>query len=98
MRGVDGAVKPTPAEQPELKSREVLVKITHSGLCGTDLFFISTGCALGHEGVGIVEKVGSAVTMHKVGDRVGGGYLRAVRSYVPVQAMSIEQRKEMRGV
>jgi D-arabinose 1-dehydrogenase-like Zn-dependent alcohol dehydrogenase len=78
MRGGQGKVKKTPAEIPELKPNEVLVKITHSGLCGTDLFFTDAGCALGHEGVGVVEKVGSAVTIHNVGDRVGGGYLRSV--------------------
>ncbi|KIW88492.1 uncharacterized protein Z519_11061 [Cladophialophora bantiana CBS 173.52] len=77
MRGVDGKVKKTPAEIPELKPNEVLVKITHSGLCGTDLYYIDPGCALGHEGVGIVEQVGNAVTAHKIGDRVGGGYLRS---------------------
>ena len=81
LRGVDGAVRATPAEAPELKPREVLVKITHSGLCGTDAFFVQHGCVLGHEGVGIVEKVGDEVTLHKIGDRVGGGYLRSVRSF-----------------
>ncbi|KAI1609395.1 chaperonin 10-like protein [Exophiala viscosa] len=77
MRGVDGKVKQLPADVPDLKPKEVLVKITHSGLCGTDVFYIPHGAALGHEGVGIVEKVGDAVTAHKVGDRVGGGYLRS---------------------
>lgn len=85
MRGVNGVVTRTPAKVPTLKPKEVLVKITHSGLCGTDLFYIPAGCALGHEGVGIVEEVGSAVTLHKVGDRVGGGYLRAVCHSVPSQ-------------
>ena len=79
MRGVDGKVKKTPAEIPQLKPNEVLVKIIHSGLCGTDLFFLDPGYVLGHEGVGIVEKIGDTVTAHKVGDRVGGGYLRSVR-------------------
>lgn len=79
MRGVDGVVVQKPAEVPALKPKEVRVKITHTGVCGTDLFYIQSGCALGHEGVGIVEEIGSAVTLHKVGDRVGGGYLRAVR-------------------
>lgn len=79
MRTVDGTVKKIPTEIPELKANEVLVKITHSGLCATDLFYMPHGCVLGHEGVGLVEKVGSAVTTHKVGDRVGGGYLRSVR-------------------
>lgn len=78
MRGVGGKVKKTPAEIPALKPNEVLVKITHSGLCGTDLHFIDPGCVLGHEGVGHIEKIGDAVTAHKIGDRVGGGYLRSV--------------------
>lgn len=80
LRGVEGTVKRSPFETPALKPREVLVKITHSGLCGTDLFYIPYGCALGHEGVGVVEKIGDEVTLHKVGDRVGGGYLRSVRA------------------
>ena len=79
MRGVEGVVKKTPAKVPELKPKEVLVRITHSGLCGTDTFFVPYGCVLGHEGVGFLEKVGSAVTIHKAGDRIGGGYLRSVR-------------------
>jgi D-arabinose 1-dehydrogenase-like Zn-dependent alcohol dehydrogenase len=78
MRGVSGKVRKTPAQLPMLKPTEVLVKITHSGLCGTDLYYIEPGCVLGHEGVGVVEKIGDAVTIHKVGDRVGGGYLRSV--------------------
>ncbi|KEF56996.1 uncharacterized protein A1O9_07186 [Exophiala aquamarina CBS 119918] len=77
MRGVDGVVTRKSAEVPKLKVKEVLVRITHTGLCGTDLFYIPFGCALGHEGIGIVEEVGSAVTLHNVGDRVGGGYLRS---------------------
>jgi alcohol dehydrogenase (NADP+) len=52
---------------------EVLVRVTHSGLCGTDVHDLSSGCALGHEGVGIVEKVGSEVTAVKIGQRVGWG-------------------------
>lgn len=58
----------------ELGPKEVLIKITHSGVCGTDVHYIPYGVALGHEGVGIVEKVGSEVTQLKVGDRAGGGY------------------------
>lgn len=33
---------------------EVLVKVTHSGVCGTDVHDRTSGCGLGHEGVGIV--------------------------------------------
>ncbi|KAF2842918.1 GroES-like protein [Patellaria atrata CBS 101060] len=76
-RGVDGTIKQTPVElNVDLKPREILLRITHSGFCGTDRAFLPYGLALGHEGVGIVEKVGSEVTQFKVGDRAGGGYLR----------------------
>jgi alcohol dehydrogenase (NADP+) len=50
---------------------EVLVRVTHSGLCGTDVHDRTHGCGLGHEGVGIVEKVGADVTAVKIGQRVG---------------------------
>lgn len=75
-RGVEGAVKKSPAKLPSLGPKDILVKITHSGLCGTDLAFLPYGLALGHEGVGIVEAVGSDVTQFKIGDRAGGGYHR----------------------
>jgi len=52
----------------------VLVKITHSGLCGTDVHFKTSDMALGHEGAGVVESVGPSVTLFKPGDRVGWGY------------------------
>ena len=53
-----------------------LVKITHSGLCGTDVAVMPYGLALGHEGVGTVAEVGSRVESFHVGDRVGSGYQR----------------------
>jgi D-arabinose 1-dehydrogenase-like Zn-dependent alcohol dehydrogenase len=80
-RGVDGKVKKVSIEIPvALGPKEVLIKITHSSLCGTDLHYVPYGMALGHEGVGLVEKIGSGVTTLKVGDRVGAGYLRDVCS------------------
>jgi Zn-dependent alcohol dehydrogenase len=39
----------------EIRPDEVLVRITHSGLCGTDEHFKHKDMALGHEGAGIVE-------------------------------------------
>ncbi|KAF8250939.1 GroES-like protein [Wilcoxina mikolae CBS 423.85] len=54
---------------------EVLIRITHSGLCGTDCHFRKAGIVLGHEGVGIVEAVGSSCTERKVGEIVGWGYI-----------------------
>ncbi|UKZ74711.1 hypothetical protein TrVFT333_002381 [Trichoderma virens FT-333] len=77
MRGIDGKVLLTTNPPRELQPKEVLIKITHSGLCSSDLAYVQYGCVLGHEGVGIVEQVGSEVTKLKVGDRVGGGYLRS---------------------
>lgn len=62
----------------ELNSHEVLIKTTHSGLCFTDVHAKAKGCGLGHEGVGVVEKVGGpGVTNLRVGDRVGWGWLHS---------------------
>ena len=72
-------MKKVPLEIPsELGPKQVLIKITHSSLCGTDVHFIPHSAALGHEGIGIVEKVGSEVTQFQIGDRAGAGYLRNV--------------------
>ncbi len=56
---------------------EVLVRITHTGVCHTDAFTLSGDdpegifpAVLGHEGGGIVEAVGEGVTSVKVGDHV----------------------------
>jgi S-(hydroxymethyl)glutathione dehydrogenase/alcohol dehydrogenase len=60
----------------ELQPDDVLVRIKASGLCHTDLEVIEGSLAypmpivLGHEGAGIVEGIGSAVTDVKVGDSV----------------------------
>ncbi|KAI9643228.1 hypothetical protein NHQ30_007844 [Ciborinia camelliae] len=58
----------------EIGPNDVLVKITHSGLCGTDEHYRHADMALGHEGAGIAEEVGSAVTSIKKGDSIGWGY------------------------
>jgi D-arabinose 1-dehydrogenase-like Zn-dependent alcohol dehydrogenase len=76
-RSIDnGPVKKVPSELPGLGPKQVLIRVTHSSLCATDLAYVNYGIALGHEGIGIVEKVGSEVLALKVGDRVGGGYHR----------------------
>lgn len=58
----------------ELRPNQVVVDIAYSGLCGTDLHFLTQDMVLGHEGVGVVSQVGADVTNVKVGDRVGWGY------------------------
>jgi alcohol dehydrogenase len=63
---------------PEIKAAtDAIVKMTKTTICGTDLHILKgdvatckPGRILGHEGVGIVEKIGAAVTAFKVGDHV----------------------------
>ncbi|MDD2970493.1 MAG: NAD(P)-dependent alcohol dehydrogenase [Lachnospiraceae bacterium] len=67
-------------EIPTPKANEVLVKIEHVGLCGSDLhyyeqgrigdFIVKTPFVLGHEAGGTVVEVGTDVKHLKVGDRV----------------------------
>ncbi len=59
------------------KKGEVLIKVTHSGVCHTDAFTLSGDdpegifpAVLGHEGAGIVMEVGEGVTSVKPGDHV----------------------------
>lgn len=60
-----------------LKPTDAIVRMTMTTICGTDLHIlkgdlpaVTDGRILGHEGIGIVEDVGSAVTEFKVGDKV----------------------------
>ncbi|KAK7517569.1 chaperonin 10-like protein [Phyllosticta citriasiana] len=69
-----GAIVKATTERPALSGDEVLVKVTASGLCGTDLHYKTTDMALGHEGVGVVAELGPQTKLLKVGDRVGWGY------------------------
>ena len=67
----------TDVELEEPRAGEVLVRLEACGVCHTDLYTASgadpSGYApavLGHEGAGIVEKVGDGVTLVREGDRV----------------------------
>jgi D-arabinose 1-dehydrogenase-like Zn-dependent alcohol dehydrogenase len=64
--------------QLEVSPTQALVQLTHSGVCGTDEHYLHAGIGLGHEGIGIVKEIGSAVTAVKVGDRVGFGWVHYV--------------------
>ena len=67
-------------EVPDPKIEEptdIIIKVTSSGICGSDLHLyevmtpvMEKGDVLGHEPMGIVQEIGSAVTNLKVGDRV----------------------------
>jgi alcohol dehydrogenase len=66
--------KPKPAI---LKPTDAVVKIFKTTICGTDLHImkgdvpaVTDGRIIGHEGVGVVEEVGSAVSAFKAGDHV----------------------------
>ena len=59
------------------ESTDVIVRITSSGICGSDLHlyevlgpFLGEGDILGHEPMGVVEEVGGEVTEVSAGDRV----------------------------
>ncbi|NVK46342.1 MAG: zinc-dependent alcohol dehydrogenase family protein [Rhodobacteraceae bacterium] len=59
------------------KPTDVIVKVTKTTICGTDLHIlkgdvpaVTPGRTLGHEGVGVVEAVGDAVANFKPGDPV----------------------------
>ncbi|MCL2111792.1 MAG: NAD(P)-dependent alcohol dehydrogenase [Clostridiales bacterium] len=59
----------------EPKATEVLVRMVGCGICHSDLFVRDHGptevpAVLGHEGAGVVERVGSAVTMVAPGEHV----------------------------
>jgi aryl-alcohol dehydrogenase len=60
-----------------LRPDEVLVRVAAAGICHTDLicrdqwYPVPLPAVLGHEGAGVVDEVGSAVTKVAPGDRVG---------------------------
>ena len=61
----------------EPRAGEALVRLVACGVCHTDLYTASgadpTGyapCVLGHEGAGVVERVGEGVTLVRPGDHV----------------------------
>ncbi|CAI7597562.1 unnamed protein product [Penicillium bialowiezense] len=70
----EGAIKEGKTQREDLKKDDVLVRVTHSGVCGTDLHYKGADMALGHEGTGVVEATGPDAHTLKKGDRVGWGY------------------------
>lgn len=73
-----GDIRVENVDEPTLQDpTDAIVRITTSALCGTDLHLIrgsmegmAPGTILGHEGVGVVEAVGSDVRNLRPGDRV----------------------------
>jgi threonine 3-dehydrogenase len=69
-------------EVPKIGPREVLIKVTHAGICGTDRHIyewdtwsqdrVKVGITTGHEFVGKVIQIGDAVDRVEIGQRVSG--------------------------
>ncbi|KAF8061379.1 ADH9 [Scenedesmus sp. PABB004] len=79
-RDTSGTLAPYKFDRRALQPNDVMIKITHAGMCHSDLHTIrgDWGPAKypvvpGHEIVGIVTEVGPAVTKFKPGDRAGVG-------------------------
>ncbi|KAJ0413655.1 chaperonin 10-like protein [Aspergillus carlsbadensis] len=76
----DGKMQWQEFEPKPWEETDVDIKITHCGICGSDLHTLRSGwgptiypCCVGHEIVGTAVRVGSQVTHIKLGDRVGVG-------------------------
>ena len=82
--------------EPQCSTNDVKIKITHTGICGTDLHIytwnewaqrtLGLPLIIGHEFCGIVEEIGPGITHYNLGDRVSGeahitcGYCRNCRA------------------
>lgn len=66
--------KPKPTTE---KPTDCIVRITNTTICGTDLHIlkgdvptVESGRTLGHEGIGVIEAVGNAITNFRINDKV----------------------------
>src|SRR5580692_10294396 len=64
---------------PDIGPQDALIRVTTTTICGTDVHIlkgeypVARGLTIGHEPVGVIEKLGSAVTGFKEGQRVIAG-------------------------
>ena len=73
-----GDIRLDNVSDPKIKDpTDAIVRLTASAICGTDLHMIrgtfagmKSGTILGHEGVGVIEEIGSDVRNLNIGDRV----------------------------
>lgn len=83
IRGVGKPWEVTELELDEPREREVLIRFAYSGLCQSDRHFqvgdfpARLPLVGGHEGAGVIEKVGPGVTRVAVGDHVVCSFLPA---------------------
>ncbi|MGY1624303.1 NAD(P)-dependent alcohol dehydrogenase [Geodermatophilus sp. SYSU D00965] len=71
---------PTTVDRRDVGRNDVLIEITHAGICHSDIHTVNGDwgpqpfpVVPGHEIVGVVTEVGADVRTHRVGDRVGVG-------------------------
>jgi uncharacterized zinc-type alcohol dehydrogenase-like protein len=71
---------PTTIERRDLGPHDVLIEIRYAGICHSDIHTVRGDWGkirypqvVGHEIVGVVAELGSEVTRHQLGDRVGVG-------------------------
>lgn len=76
----DGSFQATTIERRDIGPKDILIDIKFAGICHSDIHTarqewgsIDFPITPGHEIAGIVSEVGTEVTKHKVGDRVGVG-------------------------
>ena len=73
-----GDIRLDDVEEPKIQEpTDVIIRLTSSAICGTDLHMVrgtlagmQPGTILGHEGVGVIEELGSNARNLNVGDRV----------------------------
>jgi alcohol dehydrogenase len=64
---------------PDIGPQDALIRVTTTTICGTDVHIlkgeypVAKGLTIGHEPVGVIEKLGSAVTGFREGQRVIAG-------------------------
>ena len=74
-----GRIELTDKPIPPVGPLDALVRITTTTICGTDVHIlkgeypVASGLTIGHEPVGVIEKLGSAVKGYSEGDRVIAG-------------------------
>lgn len=74
-----GRIELTDKPIPKVGPNDALIKITTTTICGTDVHILKgeypvvPGLTIGHEPVGIIEKLGSAVQGYQEGQRVIAG-------------------------
>ena len=89
-----GPLEPFEFERRAIGSNDVAFQITYAGICHSDIHQVREewGPALfpmvpGHEIVGVVSEIGSAVTKFKVGDRIGVGvFIDSCRKCAPCKS------------